>query len=279
VLYSTTIQNKKVIWLKSILTGHLSLTEAEWFREKILPLTEVAITLRFNLLFSMVPRFIPATIPEWSAEQLAEVTQFQPGFSASSFDLQQLCRLLLMVQLPADRNQQILEPVFETADIKELVSLYKGLYWLPNAENFTLRIAEGIRTNMTDVFDAIALQNPYPFQYLTENAWNQMVLKAIFMGRPLHQIYRLRERNNTQLALILHDYIHERWSAGRTVTPEIWQLMPGFVNDAIEADLKRAAASTDMEERNAALKALAESGFSETTITDSREEPGKTYNN
>jgi len=87
------------------------------------------------------------------------------------------------------------------------------------------------------------------------------VLKAIFMERPIHRIVGLDDRKNQKLAAILYDFVHERWSANRAVTPELWRLMPGFLNAEIFADLKTVIDSGTTLAQSAAIKALAESNY------------------
>jgi hypothetical protein len=269
----------KTEWLFALLSQYLGGSGLNWMHSRVFSLSPEELAGKFSILFSLVPRQIPAAMPSLSANALAGAEKFYSGYVNAPLTLQQLCRLFLMLRLPTADNQKILNTIFETADMNKLVILYKGLYWLDNAGDFVMRAAEGIRTNMVDVFDAIACENPYPARYFGEQAWNQMVLKAIFMGRPLHRIHRLRDRKNQQLALILHDFIHERWSAGRTVTPELWQLMPGFVTQAIAEDLEKAARSHGPCERDAALKALNESGLDDTVIATTWEEIGMAFNN
>lgn len=95
----------------------------------------------------------------------------------------------------------------------EAIALYQSLFLLPYPEKFKLRAAEGIRTNMTSVFNAVTLHNPYPAEYLDDLAWNQMILKALFVGTLLHPIYGLKQRNNQQLSQMLLDYARERLAA------------------------------------------------------------------
>jgi hypothetical protein len=66
-----------------------------------------------------------------------------------------------------------------------------------------------------------------------------MVLKALFVGSPLHSIQRLDERANPELARMLVDYAHERWAAGRDVSPELWRCVGKFANSEMLADLER----------------------------------------
>ena len=81
-----------------------------------------------------------------------------------------------------------------------------------------------------------------------------MVLKALFVGSRLAPIQGLDERANPELARILREYAHERWAAGRPVTPELWRCVGPFAVDASAiADLERALGGDAAEARGAAL--------------------------
>jgi len=232
---------------------------AEWITNKLQQVAHEGTAQQFVMAFSMAPRKVPTHALALSTHANTQFNQWYPGFDASKWTYDQLCRVALMAHLPPTTNQPILDQLFGMADLREQVSLYSGLYLLPNANTFAYRAAEGVRTNMADVFDAIALNNPYPAAFLNEGAWNQLVLKAIFMERPVYRIHRLDERCNTTLANIAIDYAHERWSAGRTVTPELWRLVVPFVNERILADLQKAAIAGDRLSQQAAARAMLES--------------------
>ena len=68
---------------------------------------------------------------------------------------------------------------------------------------------------MRAVFEAVAHRSPYPREQFSENRWNHMVLKALFVDSTLHPMQGLEERANPELAKMLCDYAHERWAAGR----------------------------------------------------------------
>ena len=110
---------------------------------------------------------------------------------------------------------------------------------------------------MRAVFEAVAHRNPYPSEQFAENRWNHMVLKALFVGSTLHPIQGLDERANPPLARMLCDYAHERWAAGRPVSPELWRCVGPHADAEALADLQRVLATGDASERKAAALALA----------------------
>jgi hypothetical protein len=113
------------------------------------------------------------------------------------------------------------------------------------------------------VFESVAHRNPFPRERFDENRWNQMVLKALFVGSTMNPIPGLDERANPTLARILCDYAHERWAAGRAVSPELWRCVGPFAEDAALADLKRVVETGAEPERKAAALALAASAAPE----------------
>src|SRR5690606_25813883 len=190
--------------------------------------------------------------------------QIVPGFRPDTWNQLQAARIYLLLHYPAKDADQfitVLDKLFETADMREQEALYAALPLLPYPEGLRLRASEGLRTNITSVFDAIALNNPYPAQYLEEKAWNQMVLKAIFLQRPLYQIVGADERANGELAKILIDFAHERWAAGRQVMPELWRFVGPFLTEDNLKDIQRAIGSGNNLEKEAALLACSSSGL------------------
>jgi hypothetical protein len=117
---------------------------------------------------------------------------------------------------------------------------------------------KGARTNMKAVFNAVAHHNPYPAENFDEAAWNQMVLKALFIGTPLWPIQRLDERANPALARMLCDYAHERWAAGRAVSPELWRCVGRHADERALSDLERGIETGEPMERQAAALALSD---------------------
>ena len=115
---------------------------------------------------------------------------------------------------------------------------------------------EGARTAMRPVFEAVAHANPYPAEVFDEAGWNQLVLKALFIETTLAPIQGLDRRANPTLARMLCDYAHERWAAGRPVSPELWRCVGPWADAAMREDLARVLRTGDAAERQAARAAL-----------------------
>jgi hypothetical protein len=199
-----------------------------WLDEKQKQIAEGANTRVFFTTFSAVPRYTGKNQLNLTSKDLKAASAIQTGWFPSNWSVDQAARTLLVLTLPqddVDKYLYTLEQVFTTADVGELVTLYQALPLLPYPERLQKRAAEGVRSNMSAVFNAIALQNPYPAQYFDTLAWNQMILKALFVGSPLHLIQGLDSRANPELGRMLIDYAHERHSANRSVPAEIWRLV------------------------------------------------------
>jgi hypothetical protein len=210
------------------LSRQVGQNELTWLEKKRRQIAEGASNLVFFTAFSAVPRYIGKQDLQLTQDDWQAIETIRPGWFPGNWSIDRVARILLILALPQhnpDEYVQKVEQVFNAADVSELVTLYQALPLLPFPERFRLRAAEGIRSNMTAVFNAVALQNPYPAEYFDNIAWNQMVLKALFVGSPLHLIYGLEKRNNSDLSQMLIDYAHEREAANRSVSPELWELV------------------------------------------------------
>jgi hypothetical protein len=236
--------------------------KSSWFKSK---LETIDSSSAFFMAFGMVNKKIERVAFEISEQELSVLKSYEPEFKPELWTLDQLCRLALMLSLDPATSRSKIETLVDASDMRELVTIYKSLIFLENAKEFMMKAIDGIRTNMIDVFDSIALNNSYTSKYFSEDAWNQVILKAIFNERPIYKIVGIEERNNQKLADILHDYAHERWAAGRRVTPELWRMMSGYLNEEKFKDLKRVIETDVPEAKAAAIKVIEESNYSPAT--------------
>ena len=216
------------------------------------------------LSISLASRYFESIKLEQGPAEMEEAANVRAGFMPQHWTQLQTARTLLllnMAHLEEEQFNQVLARLAETADVAEQTAIYAALPLLPYPQALRKRAAEGLRTNMTVVFDAIALHNPYPADFLEENAWNQMVLKAVFMERPLYQIQGADKRANPTLAQMLLDFAHERWAAHRIVTPELWRFTGPYIRKGSFGDMERVSREGTPLEREAVLLACASSSF------------------
>ncbi len=245
--------------LWEVLADNLTSAECEWLKESsVLP------ALELMTAFVAVPRYIARREVNLDARAQLELQETQQGFSVFDWDLIRLSRVWLLGQLDASSRADFvhhLETLFDTAEMNELVALYSALPVLPYPEQWLFRATEAVRSNMGVVFDAIALRNPYPSANFNEQAWNQLVLKAIFNDKPIHLVYGLDERVNEKLARTLSDFAHERWAAGRQVPPQVWRLVVPFMDAGFLQDMEHLFHSDRAQDGEAAALACYHSGY------------------
>jgi len=183
------------------------------------------------------------------------------GWDPSGWTVADAARILLLSGLPAAGAPfaQRFTGLCRTADVSELITLYRGLPLYPEPQALERPVGEGLRTNIRAVFEAIAHRNPYPRAHFDRHRWNHMVLKAVFIGSALAPIQGLDERANGELAQVLCDFAHERWAAGRPVPYEVWRCVGPFAQGRAVDDLARVLGSDEQVERRAAALALASS--------------------
>lgn len=212
-------------------------------------------------LVSLVTRKIGKTDLALTAVEMHRAAEAREGWDPSDWSIDQAARIYLLLVSATDGATFLrrLDQLCNTADIGELVAFYRGLPLYPDQPRYVLRAAEGIRSNMKAVFEAVAHRNPYPTEQLSEPAWNQMVLKALFVGSTLHPIVGLDRRTNAALARMACNYAHERWAAGRQISPELWRCVGPHASGDMLGDLRHVLETGTDPERKAAALALASS--------------------
>lgn len=243
----------------------LSKQEISWIKESSEMTKEGLNNTKFYLRFGRVYRHIQLkAVPEHVS------TVFK--------NTHELVRFYLLTYAGTSPDQEVLEKLFDTGNTSETITLYKSLQYLESPEKYVHRVTEGIRTNILEVYDAIAYSNSFPAQYLPELAFNQLVLKGIFNERPIYLIEGLEKRLNDELALTAYDYIHERWSAGRKVTSEIWLLLTPILSEKHTDFLTKGIQSGDELQSKAIQLAIVDSKNQNLIENINANHPGITWN-
>ena len=214
---------------------------AAWFDEALVALGRSPVERDLHIVLGLAPRRLGKADLRLSEIELADAGEARPGWDPSGWSLDGAARVAALL---AFRGQRPFAKTFKdlrrTADAAELIALYRGLPLYPDPDRLDFEAGEGLRSNLRPVFEAVAHSNPFPRDHFDQHRWNQMVLKALFVGSALDPIVGLDERANPELARILIDYARERWAAGRPVTPELWRPVRPFADDpGVRAELDR----------------------------------------
>jgi len=249
------------VLLREVIHSNLSPEAWDWLNEKLLS----ADVSQINTAFAIMPRKTGKSTIQINQDLISKIDDLKPGFTIENWTIDRLSRLCLLMHLdPSDQSKyfKTIENLFLAAEVSELIALYSSLPVLAWPELWKLRCAEGIRSNIGLVLEAIMYHNPYPEKYLDKNAWNQLILKAFFTDKDITQIPGIDDRANIELALTLKDYAHERWAAKRKINPFLWRFTSKFLEKGLLDDLKRVLLEGNLREKQAAALTLFQSGSS-----------------
>ena len=163
------------------------------------------------------------TAPE--AETLAAAGMTWP---LSRWTVDEVGRVVLLVaaagELDVERLASLVEECYQSGDNRERQAVLRALPLLPHSERLVALGIDACRTNIQPLFEAIACENPYPAARFPDLNFNQMVLKALFVGVAVDRIVGLDGRLTPDLARMAADYASERRAAGRSVPSDIARL-------------------------------------------------------
>ena len=143
----------------------------------------------------------------------------------TSFTLDMAGRVALLAAL-SEGNPALFEPtlelVYRSGDTREKAAVVRTLSLLPEAERFVWIALDAGRTNDTDLFSALSVDNPFPARHYAELEFNKLVMKAAFVRAPVDRIIGLERRKNPELSRMAMEHIDEQESAKRSFVPELW---------------------------------------------------------
>lgn len=265
MIMANDIETRKTL-LRGWLDSRLSSAQLEWVdqcRQAIASDLKIA-TLAAAI--GLAPRKVGKSDLALTPVELEYAGAIRLDIDPSDWSIDQATRILFALDrssIDEPTFSDSLDQVWRATEITEQIALLRGLPLYPEPERLVPRAAEGIRSAMQPIFEAVAHRNPFPFEQFGEAQWNQMVLKALFIGSRLAPIQGLDRRRNPELSATLMDYVHERWAAGRTVSPELWRCVGPFARPQDIADVGRLLDAGDPIEASAAALALSECPLSE----------------
>ena len=157
-----------------------------------------------------------------------------------------------------ERAEAELAELYRFGDAAERRGVLQALPYLDIEDRGLGLVDDAIRTNDTRLI-AAAL-GPYATKYLSDEQYDQAVLKCVFVGVPITGLDGIPSRVTPDGARMLGAFVHERVAAGRDLPPEVWTVIdkypPAEEIAAIEAELqspfddRRAAAERALSYRS-----------------------------
>jgi len=126
---------------------------------------------------------------------------------------------------PAREFTDILTTLYRTGSDREQIAILRAFPFLPDQESLVPLAREASRTNDVAVFSALACDSAFPARHLPHAAFDQLVLKALFIGVPLARIRDLHARITPELQRMVADFAEERRAAGRPVPADVPPLL------------------------------------------------------
>jgi len=199
--------------LLSPLLGALSPGARSWLDLTLADGALLSSRLRLRTAFTQLPRKLGSA---------GETRVPGAPMACSIVDLARLALVLAALERePSSEHVAVVEELYRTGEQREQESVLRTLALLPEPARFTTLAVNACRTNSVAVFSAIATDNPFPAQHFPELSFNQLVLKAIFMGVPVAHITDLANRANGELRRMLEEYASERRAAARAVPDDV----------------------------------------------------------
>lgn len=201
-----------------------------WYRETVARIGAARTPEPLCDGLAWAPRRLGRSLLPLGSEDVAAAQALRPGFVPDGLGIDQAGRIGLLLASHRDDAHfaATLADLCRRADLREHVTYLRGLPLYPGAPLLEEVAAEALRSAVTPVFAVLAHHNPYPAETFAEPRWNQMILKAVFVGLPLDPIVGLDARANPHLAAMLRDFARERIAAGRLVPPDLARCLGPF---------------------------------------------------
>ena len=161
-----------------------------------------------------------------SVDERAAVSSVAPGLSMDHWAIADAARAALLLAAAesapdVDAWVELATACFDNGDAREQQSWLRALRLMPDADRFTETAVDACRSHIQPTFESIACDNVFPAAHFPQNQFNQMVLKALFIGVRVERIAGLPSRLNPELSRMARDYAAERRAAGRTVPADL----------------------------------------------------------
>jgi hypothetical protein len=161
----------------------------------------------------------------------------------------------LLLRALGDGVEAELRDLYRFGDAAERRGLLRALPYLGVGDRVADIVDDAIRTNDTRL--VAAALGPWATEHLDDAAYDQAVLKCVFIGVPISPLDGLPARATPETARMLAAFVHERVAAGRDIPAEVWDVIDRNPPAAELAAIEAERSSEYPDRREAAARALA----------------------
>ena len=190
-----------------------------WLQQKLVAIAKSNTDRELTIALGMAPRKLGKADLALSDSQLNDAHNASTGWHPADWSIDGAARILMLLTIAEQNPDEFaatLRSLCATADVSEAIVYYRGMALFPHSSTLDEQLGEGLRTNMSAVFEAIAHNNPYPQQRFNEHRWNHMILKALFVDSTV-KFSSVTPRCNRR-SCCPHDSTNRQSSASRTAS-------------------------------------------------------------
>jgi hypothetical protein len=194
----------------------------EWFNQALQTLAGSDQVLEDLGLYSAMAR---RKLGEERLQQAASTDDLNATVDISRWNSAEAARMVLLmsaIDASPEPTESVIGGYYQMGDESEHIALIRGLGFFGRADFLTVIALDAGRSNNLEVLAALTLDNPYPAAFFSDDQFNQMVLKALFLGLAIERVWGLQQRANPDLARMGENYVIEREQAGRPVPADVW---------------------------------------------------------
>jgi hypothetical protein len=215
--------------LLDVVQARVTPSGARWLTEAVATAHAPLDRAGFATAFALAARQIGRAVVDPAPAESARLSAAGVSWPIVSWGIDGLARSALLLRAAAGlapgELEVLVDECFRQGDTRERQAVLRTLPLLPDPDRFVPLGVEACRTSVEPVFEAIACENPFPAQHFSESSFNQMVLKAVFIGVAVRRILGLETRITAELRRMAADYASERRAAGRSVPDDVTYLL------------------------------------------------------
>jgi hypothetical protein len=193
--------------LRRWLAARIDAAGLHWLDHAREELLDGAVDRVFFAAYGNVARHVGDEDLALSDSERAEAVEARRGWDPGHWTTSEAARAFLLLSLddsdPAAYRDVVTYLLKERTDLGGMIALCRSLPILPHPERHREWAVAVTRTERKALFEAVALNNPFPAEWFSEEEWNQMVVRAGFLGCPSNAIQGLEQRANLALTHML----------------------------------------------------------------------------